>query len=371
MPKTCSTRCFRYIERVLLSELEFYFGDSSQIDPLWIDFEIKALASEQRQGLFLRSQKLGRTIEKKLSSSYHDLSESFLLDRPLGDLDWKCISIHIEAQPFIDFYILAHRLFDVKQVVLKLKALGVSPQNIHLIVSGEIKESLWLTERNLDRSSPVFKGVQVIPIRLHQRAVVPVKVKRTFIIPFALIGILKILLSPFLELKKAYQFLLISQFVWLKRGGELISFLLYLINSTRLLFHSARYIFGVSQRWTIPAYFKTRHVLLMTHFKSYGVVVDFYFWNERWLRAGFSFLRLGLIQIYFVVRHFLLMGLFKTYGFLFDVGVFCFYSILRVWHLTLAFGRLVWFYGSYPLFKIYWFSEFQYNKRIKKVLWTE
>lgn len=52
------------------------------------------------------------------------------------------------------------------------------------------------------------------------------------------------------------------------------------------------------------------------------------------------------------IRHWILLAYYKTYGFLFDCCTFG-YRIFKL-------------YLMYPFFKIYWFTKFQFNKRIKK-----
>lgn len=92
--------------------------------------------------------------------------------------------------------------------------------------------------------------------------------------------------------------------------------------------------------------FNVRHVLIMVSAKTYGFLYDVLMWSDRWIRLP--------VQNFFkfTVRHFFLMVAFKTYGLIVDIVLF----IHRI-------GKL---YIMYPFFKVYWFSSFQYKKRIKK-----
>ncbi|MFZ3229160.1 MAG: hypothetical protein WA160_03060 [Pseudobdellovibrio sp.] len=124
----------------------------------------------------------------------------------------------------------------------------------------------------------------------------------------------------------------------------------------------------------INLYFKFRHVLLMSGFKTYGVSVDLY-----------QIVRVFGIKLFYRTKHLFLMSGYKLFGFAVNT-----YHILRVIfiklfyfskHLLLMsgfklFGLSVdtynWIYDFsknvllFPVFKIYWFFNFQYKKRIKK-----
>ncbi len=92
--------------------------------------------------------------------------------------------------------------------------------------------------------------------------------------------------------------------------------------------------------------FSVRHVFVMVSAKTYGFVFDVVMWSDRWIRLPvLNFLK-------FTVRHFFLMIAYKTYGFAVD--------------LVLFFHRIGKLYLMFPVFKIYWFTSFQYKKRIKK-----
>jgi len=71
-----------------------------------------------------------------------------------------------------------------------------------------------------------------------------------------------------------------------------------------------------------------------------------------WLKFHF-FIRIQNFLV-FKVRHFFLMALFKSYGLAYDLVMFA--------------ARVTKLYLLYPFFKVYWFTSFQYTKRIKKFL---
>jgi hypothetical protein len=69
-----------------------------------------------------------------------------------------------------------------------------------------------------------------------------------------------------------------------------------------------------------------------------------------WVKLHF-FIRIQNFLI-FKIRHYFLMAIFKSYGLLYDLVMFT--------------ARVTKLYLLYPFFKVYWFTSFQYNKRIKK-----
>ncbi len=69
-----------------------------------------------------------------------------------------------------------------------------------------------------------------------------------------------------------------------------------------------------------------------------------------WIKFNI-FIRINHFFIY-TVRHFILMAMFKSYGLIYDLWMLMF--------------RITKLYLLYPFFKIYWFTSFQYTKRVKK-----
>lgn len=82
----------------------------------------------------------------------------------------------------------------------------------------------------------------------------------------------------------------------------------------------------------------------------YRVMVLLVYRIWPWVKFN-VFIRLHHLLI-FKVRHYFLMSLYKTYGLSYD--------------LVMLIARVTKLYLLYPFFKIYWFTSFQYNKRIKK-----
>ena len=101
-----------------------------------------------------------------------------------------------------------------------------------------------------------------------------------------------------------------------------------------------------------------KHIYLNRIFELFSVLkyifvnlfVAIYYFNKK----SSGFLKIRTIKIIFLIRHIMLMAIFKTYGMLVDFLFF----IHRFCTLILP----------YPLFKIYWFCRFQYNKRLKKII---
>lgn len=115
---------------------------------------------------------------------------------------------------------------------------------------------------------------------------------------------------------------------------------------------------------------KFYHTVLV-NFLYYGVIHNFY---HKVLVKLYVFVKYKIIfSLYFGVlypgyhlmlnfirykiRHWLLVSYYKLYGFLFDCCTFTY----RVFKL----------YLMYPFFKVYWFTRFQFNKRIKKKITNE
>lgn len=119
-----------------------------------------------------------------------------------------------------------------------------------------------------------------------------------------------------------------------------------------------------------PLYYVSRHLLLMTIYKSYGVIYDLYRLAERGVllvisqvHQGRDFIKLQIwntlwyricCPLYYRGRHLLLMTVYKIYGFFFDLGMMGFHI-----------GKI---YILFPIRKLYWFTKFQYEKRIRKII---
>lgn len=110
---------------------------------------------------------------------------------------------------------------------------------------------------------------------------------------------------------------------------------------------------------------------VIVNFLYYGILHAFY---HKVVVKAFVFLKYKLVfSVYYgffvpsyhsllnilryKIRHWILLLYYKTYGFLFDCCTFGY----RVFKL----------YLMYPFFKVYWFTKFQFNKRIKKKITNE
>lgn len=129
---------------------------------------------------------------------------------------------------------------------------------------------------------------------------------------------------------------------------------LFILNKSYGLFVNLFYLIERLKVPLIKLSYWLRHIVLMIFFKSYGLLVDlFYFiWGLAYYKI---YLFLHYRVFYFIkynVVHLILMSCFKIYGFFYDCITFSyrFTKLILLW----------------PMFKIYWFSEFQYRKRIKK-----
>jgi hypothetical protein len=115
-----------------------------------------------------------------------------------------------------------------------------------------------------------------------------------------------------------------------------------------------------------PLYYK-----VFVNFIFYGVLHSFY---HNVLVKIFTFLKYKLVfkifygffvPIYsyllnvlrYKIRHWTLFSFYNFYGLLFN---FCTFSY-----------RIFKLYLMYPFFKLYWFTKFQFNKRIKKKVTNE
>lgn len=110
---------------------------------------------------------------------------------------------------------------------------------------------------------------------------------------------------------------------------------------------------------------------VFVNFLYYGILHTFY---HKIVVKAFVFLKYKLVfTVYYgffvplyhnvlnilryKIRHLVLLTYYKAYGFLFDSCTFG-YRIFKL-------------YLMYPFFKVYWFTKFQFNKRIKKKITNE
>jgi hypothetical protein len=303
---------------VSTNQLVFYSENQIEFHFLLKEFKIPFVQNDQKQGLYLLRDQFGKSFQKRLE---FDLTQNlpknckaaFVL-KPLNEFEFFNLIAEFQKNTQFEVYLLAHKLFHFAELVLELQKAGVSRQNIFLITSSEIIDNQFvLKDHEVKKYFSTVDPIQMITVSFKESKNKTETKKSDFVLPFVVVTFLKVLLSPTLEIKRAYHRLQVSQFVWSKRFDELISFILFLFSSLAQIFHLMMYLYGFIIRITIPVYFKTRHLFLMGAFKTYGFIIDLFF-------------------------------IFK-------------YTV--TWILP------------YPLYKAYWFLEFQYNHRIKNKIWTE
>lgn len=119
------------------------------------------------------------------------------------------------------------------------------------------------------------------------------------------------------------------------------------------IYYSLVAIGGLLRIHIVRGFFAIRHLFLMGFYKTFGLAVDIFYW-----------LRAVAIHAFYFSRHGILMAYYKSYGLVVDF-----------WNLSIRIGirgyyasKAILWYACYPILKIYWFSRFQYMKRIKKAL---
>jgi hypothetical protein len=116
-------------------------------------------------------------------------------------------------------------------------------------------------------------------------------------------------------------------------------------NTFHRLYHAGAFVAGKIWQYVLsPLYYGTVHKL----YHHSLVIILYRVWP--WIKYHI-FIKLHHLLVY-KIKHFFLMALYKFYGLLFDAGTFSY--------------RVTKLYLMYPVFKIFWFTRFQYNKRIKK-----
>jgi hypothetical protein len=103
-----------------------------------------------------------------------------------------------------------------------------------------------------------------------------------------------------------------------------------------------QFYYKVIRQFLVLFYYNVIHRLFMILIHSVWPWIKYYILIQTY---NFFFYR---------IKHGVLMVFFKLYGLLFDLVMFS--------------ARITKLYLMYPFFKIFWFTRFQYNKRIKKFL---
>jgi hypothetical protein len=283
--------------------------------------EIPIQLNSESLGFQLSQNSYGITRAKYLKSLNEvlarveqvELFQSYLVYQRIGSEKLKKIKELREKLNGSSIYVLVHRLYDFKKVVEQLVEVGIEPSALILCYNKEMSSAVSL-----------IKGSKLLELSLPERKKNDRKKSRINLIPFALINFLKLLVTPALELKKAYELLKVSQFIGAKRLHELGSLFLFLM----------------------------RH--------SYGLVVILYYFVEGCCLVSKDILKVVGIRGYYRIRH----PFFIAYGRCVDL----YYALFCVLKSLLYFLTHI---VPYPLYKMYWFLEFQYHKRIRRSLWTE
>lgn len=391
--------------------------------------------------LQLQTKMFGQTLRRRLLTQQSQLRlnseiisnefEGFLVYKYLSLEDIISLSNKVKRDINFKIYILAHRLFQFKDVVETMLQNQIPSDRIVFICFSSHLNCVVFNEAELVlKFRSTFIGHEII--LLTSRAL-PRKVKskaKVFRIPYFLIHFFKVILSPL-------QTIQLTQMIWIKRLIELVDFIQFqkmkLSPGLNFFRHSTlmttfksyglmidcynffdrnlvkiyyKYILKLfylgKQGLTLPfyrlampfyykvilaAYSGTRHRLLMTIYKSYGLGIDLFYFLERFYKKYFYTLLSSLRAAFNLVRHGLLMTIYKSYG----LGVDSFYLLER-WskksYYALSHALLICYFKSwgffvdtywisyrvaqktilYPFFKVFWFFEFQYHKRIKRII---
>ncbi len=219
-------------------------------------------------------------------------------------------------------YLLCHNYYDCLTEIEKLIMAGIDSHRITFLVSQyprlrEIKAFEYLENRVADFK---FKEVFLINANEPKKNRSRSRLLQNLAQSYFVLTLIKWIIAP---IKVTQEKLRPINLVWFDRFKELIHFINYIFKivlekvrvQVRYALHFCRKgFFGL---WYLAAriFYGTRHLILMTCFKSYGIAVDFFHLS---LRVG--------NKLFWILRHTLF----------------------------------------YPFLKIYWFTSFQVNKRILK-----
>ena len=361
-----------------------FYGELSKVQNHLL-FHLKLLKllppTETRNGFYAIESRYGREIPKKLAldPACHE-GEAVLLYRYLSEEELQ--NLETTALKSVVFYILPHKMFD--RDYIKKTLLPRVPQAGFI---SDFSGSSLVHSFNLVRKE--FKAGNILRLKSTGQNQSESESSGPMIqLPVLILFLLKIFMNPVNEIRRYSLLIKYSNLRILSRFFELFLAVDFVINAVvirllRLLvlriWYSSHYLVGFYRVVLIKLGFGIRHVFLMSGFKSYGLVVDTYFSVLRWASSllqlvfyrGLYFLyyRVGYFLFYgvfyflyyrifltgyAVLRHAVLISIFRLYGLAFDICTFSY----RIAKLKLL----------YPVFKIYWFLAFQYEKRIKKLL---
>ena len=358
-------------------------------------------------------------VEDTLEEMNQD-SDGFLYFRSFEINQVKIIKAKMEMNLNYRIFFLSHTLLDIRHEFEKLKSLDIDLARISFLVSNPFQLSNIHTKKVIHAILPETAYCELIIVRPHiqPKQIRNSKENKAFGINlFFIISLLKVFLAPGYFLKRQLERMRVNNFIWFIRFEEFILFIYFVASfvifklfgfvvDTYYLFRlgviKSLYIirhlilmtgfksvgvfvdaYQVCRTWFIRLGFVLRHLILMTGFKSFGVVVDTY-----------QLLRTGIIRMGFYIRHFTLMTIFKTFGLFVDTyyilkaalvhtqqfsKLFTIRSFFIIRHVVIMAGVKTYYFVKdviimtlfhrfllYPFYKIYWFTSFQYRKRIKK-----
>lgn len=377
-----------------------YYGNLCEIEQHLL-YQLNVLkvysVTQNRSGFYAIESNHGRESIKKLSLDLENIeTEAVLIYRYLSNEELEIIKFNRQN---IKYYILPHRLLDINYIQ---KSIVANISNSSIIADCSNSSSV----QNYGYLKEIFSTKNILRISsINRQTDKNNKKNDSSRLPVVFLFLIKALINPVNELKRYYILIKYSNLRMLSRFIELLLFFDFIINAIIIksfklvsvyIYYKTNFLAGLLKVMLIRLGFGLRHILLMTGFKSFGFFIDsyyilvrikkfvysvydrlFYFIYYRFIyflyykvfyfiyynifKAFFSFFYYKLFYflyyrvgyyLYYQTRHFLLMSAFKTYGIVYD---FCM--------LLYRFVKLVL---MYPFFKIYWFSRYQYEKRIKK-----
>jgi hypothetical protein len=392
-------------------------------------------ASEAFSGLFLLENRFGKETYRKLSLNYSpDEKDDWLIYRYLSEEEMRLIAGDRGARRV---YILLQNYVTLEY----FSGLNIEDRGSCYFLAGNADSHL--KKYNYVSARLKTKNLFVVKSFKPKRKEADEKTAGSAL-PYFMVLLLKLLLNPVDELGRQSNLLMHSNRRVLSRFLELVQFLHYVVKMSAVFVYTA---LGIRLFWkAVKVNYFIRHVLLMSLYKTWGVLVDtanflirvkdglvgtvYYKFLHRWIHSiwlrllspavfgmffvfgklwetvlsplyfasfhklyhRFKLLMAAVLNVLravyystvhrfyfqslvvlryrvwpwakyhifikthhffvFKVRHFFLMVLYKSYGLVFD--------------LVMLTARITKLYLMYPFFKVFWFTRFQFNKRIKK-----
>jgi len=319
---------------------------------------------EAQNALVIKINHFGRIQEIQVENSLERISQNhqvrgFLYFIKASSQNLFELKQKMDQDLQFRIYLICHYFFNVFDEFKKLRDHDMDLSRVTFIVGADFDRSALHSKEYLKAKISEIKYNEVFYSKSEFKIKKQSSRQRTWFQAYFLIQVLKIILSPLSYVKHIYQKAKISNFVWFLRFKELISVVLYFLNE----------LFQVR--------FFIRHIVLMSGFKSFGLIVDSY-----------QFLKRNAMRLGYFIRHIVLMSGFKSFGLIVDsyqflkrnaiqalvAGYFIRHIVLMSlykshgWSIRIFYFscHLMWNYLAYPLRKVFWFLQFQYNKRIKK-----